>query len=462
MTKRHKSEIDGNGSACTYGTLDGTLSGLGRVREAARRNSQTRFTSLFHHLTTDLLIRAFKALNRKSAPGVDGEAWALYAEDYVNRIRVLHSQLHRGAYRAQPSKRIYIPKPNGQNRPIGIAALEDKIVQQATAWIFEAIYEEDFHGFSYGSRPGRSPHDALDALYIAITKHKVSWVLDADISGFFDSVIHDWVMKFIDHRIGDPRIHRLVKKWLKAGVSEDGEWSSTTVGTPQGAVISPILANIYLHYVLDLWVEHWRKSQAQGEVYIVRYVDDFVVGFQYKSDAEAFQQALVERMEKFGLNLHEEKTRLLEFGRFAEQNRKERGQGKPETFDFLGFTHYCSRKHSDGKFSLKRKTISKRMRGKLKKLKQELRKRMHHPIPVVGAWLRQVLTGHFQYFGVPGNRMIDRYRTAIARMWIKVLRRRSQKRGGLNWGKMKRRIDRWFPTARYTHPYPNQRFSVNT
>ncbi len=334
--------------------------GLQRVREAARRDSSLRFTCLLHHVTVELLREAYKALNPKAAPGVDGMTWSEYGKGLEERLRDLYGRVHRGGYRAQPSKRTYIYKDDGRLRPLGIAALEDKIVQLAVVWVLQAIYEEDFLGFSYGFRPGRGQHNALDAVWVAIVQRKVSWVLDADIRGFFGSIVHEWMIKFVEHRIGDKRIVRLIQKWLKAGVSEDGEWSSTVVGTPQGATVSPLLANIYLHYVLDLWVEAWRKRPARGEVYIVRYADDFVMGFQYRSDAEAFQRVLEVRMRKFGLELNTEKTRLIEFGRFAAETRAKRGNGKPETFDFLGFTHICARRRKDGRFTVRRKTIAKR------------------------------------------------------------------------------------------------------
>ncbi|RLB64386.1 MAG: group II intron reverse transcriptase/maturase [Deltaproteobacteria bacterium] len=445
-----------------YVGLSAMCSGLGRVREAAKRDPKIQFTSLLHHLTKDLLIQGFKALNKKSAVGVDDETWQMYSTDYVNRISDLHARIHRGAYRAKPSKRIYIEKDDGRKRPIGIAALEDKIVQQATTWLLEAIYEERFLSFSYGFRPGRSQHNALDAIYVAIEQRKVNWVFDADIEGFFDNLNHEWMIKFLEHCIGDPRLIRLIRKWLKAGVSEDGQWLKTEVGTPQGATISPILANIYLHYVLDLWVEQWRKRNARGEVYIVRYADDFVMGFQYESDAKAFNKDLVERLEKFGLRLHPKKTRLIKFGRFAEKDLKQDGKGSPETFEFLGFTHYCGRTRK-GKFAIKRKTSKKKMRNSIQRIKTILRKKMHYPLPIVGAWLRLSLRGHFNYYGVPGNRdSMDKFRTTVARTWIRVLQRRSQKGKSLNWSKMAGRITRWLPRAKVTHPYPNQRFCVNT
>ncbi|MCK4621733.1 MAG: group II intron reverse transcriptase/maturase, partial [Desulfuromonadales bacterium] len=359
------------------------------------------------------------------------------------------------------SKRIWIPKSDGRQRPIGITALEDKIVQQALVDILQPIYEEDFLGFSYGSRPDRSQHNTLDAIYVAITQRKVGWILDADIKGFYDNINHEWLMKFVEHRIADNRVLRLIRKFLRAGVSEDGKWSKTEVGTPQGAVISSLLANIYLHYALDLWVNKWRKHHARGEVYIVRYADDFVIGFQYQSDAKQFQTELRKRMGKFGLELHSDKTRLIEFGRFATVNHKERGKEKPETFDFLGFTHICSTRRKDGKFKLQRKTIGKRLRRKIKEIRQTLHRQRHNSIPEQGRWLRSVVVGHFNYYAVPGNRKaLETFRTQIGHAWLHALRRRSQKGRSLTWKRMQRQIEKWIPTAKVLHPYPNQRFCV--
>ena len=436
-------------------------SALDRVREAAKRDPKLRFTNLLHHVTVDLLRDAYFELKRSAAPGIDEVTWSEYGEGLEERLPVLHDRIQCGSYRAKPSKRAWIPKPDGRQRALGIAALEDKVVQQALLLVLQPIYEEDFLGFSYGSRPGRSPHQALDAVYVAITQRKVDWVLDADIRGFFDSVDHDWVIKFVEHRIGDPRILRLLRKFLRAGVSEDGEWVKTVVGTPQGAVISPLLANIYLHYVLDLWVQWWHKHHARGEVYIVRYVDDFVMGFQYRSDARRFQAALKERLLKFGLELHEGKTRLIEFGRFAIENRTERNEGKPETFDFLGFTHICA-KRRDGKiFALRRKTIAKKLRAKIEEVSRLLMRGRHKPLPNQGSWLKSVVQGHFNYYGVPGNRKaMDAFRTLVNRAWIRALRKRSHKARSLTWARMQTLVKRWIPSARIVHPYPNQRFCV--
>jgi group II intron reverse transcriptase/maturase len=317
-------------------------------------------------------------------------------------------------------------------------------VQQALATVLQQIYEVDFLGFSYGSRPGRSQHNALDAVYVAITQKKVSWVLDVDIRKFYDSLDHEWLMKFVGHRVTDQRILRLLRKFLRAGVSEDGEWSKTVVGTPQGAVISALLANVFLHYTLDLWVEQWRSRYARGEVYIVRYADDFVMGFQYRSDAEQFQTELKERLAKFSLEMHEGKTKLIEFGRFAIEDRKKHGEGK-----------------NNGRFTIYRKTITKRLRDKIKKVREILLRKRHRPVSEQGAWLRAVMQGHFNYYGVPGNRKaLDTFRKQIQQSWLQALRRRSQKARSLTWERMKKLIGTWLPTARVVHPYPNQRLCV--
>jgi group II intron reverse transcriptase/maturase len=414
-----------------------------------------------HHISVELLRRSYGALKRDAATGVDAMTWQEYGQGLEERLADLHDRVQAGRYRAHPSKRVWIDKPNGRQRPIGITALEDKIVQKALVWVLEQIYEEDFLGFSYGFRPGRSPHHALDAVYVAITQRKVSWVLDADIRGFFDTLDHGWLMKFVEHRVADPRILRLIRKFLRAGVSEDGQWSKTEVGTPQGAVLSPLLANIYLHYVLDLWVDWWRGHHAQGEVYIIRYCDDFVLGFQYRSDAERFQKGLARRLTQFSLELHSEKTRLIEFGRFAAANRSKRGGGKPETFDFLGFTHCCSKRRSDGGFTVRRKTIAKRMRAKLKDVNQALKRKRYLPIRLQGRWLGSVIQGHLNYYGVPGNaESLSAFRGRIVRSWWKALRRRSQKGRRLTWSRFRNWIEKWIPSVRIVHPYPNQRLRV--
>jgi RNA-directed DNA polymerase len=431
--------------------------GLSGVREAAKKRRQERFTALLHHVSVDLLRGSYYALKRQAAPGVDGVTWQEYETGLEGRLADLHSRVHRGAYRAQPSRRVYIPKADGRQRPLGIAALEDKIVQQAVVTILNQIYEVDFQGFSYGFRPGRSPHQALDALTVGIQRKRVNWVLDADIRGFFDNMSHEWTMKFVEHRVADRRILRLIQKWLKAGISEDGQWSESTVGTPQGAVISPLLANVYLHYVFDLWIEAWRQKVAKGDVIVVRYADDLVVGFENRMEAERFLKAFRERLAKFGLELHPEKTRLIEFGRFAARDREQRGEGKPETFTFLGFTHHCGKRRSNGTFIVWRKTAKKRMVAKLHAIKAELRRRMHEPVADVGAWLQKVVNGYYRYHAVPGN--IDRlsvFGQRLRRMWRLILRRRSQRRR--SWNRVTRLFKRWIPAPRVLHPYPTARF----
>jgi RNA-directed DNA polymerase len=435
--------------------------GLWGVREAAKRDKKLRFTALLHHVTVERLRTSYFELKRSAAPGVDGVTWLAYGQDLEKRIADLHGRVQRGAYRAQPSQRAWIPKADGRQRPLGIAALEDKIVQQAVKTVLERIYEEDFLGFSYGFRPGRSCHNALDALWMGITHRKVNWVLDADIRGFFDNIDHEWLRRFLEHRIADRRILRLIRKWLTAGVSEDGQWSRSTVGTPQGSVISPILANVFLHYVFDLWANQWRQRHARGSVIMVRYADDFVMGFQDRGDADRCLRELRKRFERFGLQLHPEKTRLIEFGRYAAERREKRGQGKPETFNFLGFTHYCGTTRK-GAFTIKRKSIAKRMRAKLQEIKTQLRLRMHNSVVEVGGWLRSVVRGWFNYHAVPGNvNCLDQFRTQVQRLWRRVLRKRSQKGRCWTWERLRRLTDRWLPKAQILHPYPDQRLIVS-
>jgi group II intron reverse transcriptase/maturase len=421
-----------------------------------------RFTSLWHHVySLEALGNAYHNLKRDAAPGVDGQTWREYGLELEDNLRDLSDRLKRGAYRAKPVKRTYIPKSDGRQRPLGVTTLEDKIVQRATTAVLNEIYETDFMGFSYGFRPGRSPHDALDALYVAVMTKKVSWVLDADICGYFDAIDHEWLMKFIEHRTADKRVLRQIKKWLNAGVLEEGTRIDVEEGVPQGGSVSPLLANVYLHYVFDLWAHQWRQKHVTGDIVIVRFCDDFVVGFENRQEAERFKEALIERFEKFNLELHADKTRLIEFGRFAARSRERKGLGKPETFDFLGLTHICGRTQR-GKFIVLRHTIGKRMRSKLMELGRELRRRLHEPIPLVGKWLRSVLNGHLRYFGVPGNsRKLESFRYHLSKLWYKALRRRSQ-RSKLNWERMNRLIDRWLPKVRVMHPYPDFQLYVST
>lgn len=437
----------------------GVSQGLTGVRRVAKERKEMKFTALLHHLTITLLRDSFYALKRKAAPGVDGVTWQEYETGLDGRLADLHSRVHRGAFRAQPSRRVFIPKPDGRQRPLGVAALEDKVVQQAVVTILSNIYEEDFRGFSYGFRPGRSQHQALDALYVAITRKKVNWILDCDIKGFFDNLSHDWLLKFVQHRVADPRILRLIQKWLKAGVMEEGEWKDTEMGTPQGSVISPLLANIYLHYVFDLWVDVWRKKCARGDVIVVRYADDNVLGFQHLAEADRFLVEFRDRLRRFGLELHPDKTRRIEFGRFAEVNRSQRGEGKPEAFDFLGFTH-ISGKDRKGSYAMKRKTISKRMRAKLLEIKEQLRRRMHEPVAQTGQWLRAVVQGYFNYHAVPGNiDTLSAFRYRLIRLWRSMLIHRGQKHN-LTWERMRKLADRWIPQPRILHPYPRVRFDA--
>jgi len=450
------------GQPNTYPTQSGkgVSQGLAGVRKAAKENKEMKFTALLHHLTVDLLRESFYSLKRKAAPGVDGVTWQEYEDGLEDRLTDLHGRVHRGAYRATPSRRVYIEKEDGRQRPLGVAALEDKLVQYAVATILNQIYEEEFLGFSYGFRSGRSQHDALDALSYALLKKKVNYILDADVRSFFDNLDKGWMIRFIEHRVADPRILRLIQKWLKAGVMEEGKWSEPKTGTPQGSVISPLLANVYLHYAFDLWVNVWRNKRAQGEVVAVRYADDVILGFQYRTDADRFLENLRERLAMFGLELHPDKTRRIEFGRFAEENRNRRGEGKPETFDFLGFTH-ISAKNSLGRFTVRRKTIRKRMRAKLRQLKQELQQRMHDPIAQTGRWLRSVVQGYFNYYAVPGNLdSLAVFRERLLGLWWRRLRRRSQ-RDRFSWNRMLTLGRRWLPEPRVLHPYPAVRFAAN-
>jgi len=432
---------------------------LERVRQAARERKEERFTALLHHITTDLLRLSFYALKRQAAPGVDGVTWQDYEADLESNLASLHERVQRGTYRALPSRRKNIPKPDGRVRALGIAAVEDKIVQRAAVAVLGAIYEEDFLGFSYGFRPRRGQHDALDALCVAIDRKKVSWILDVDIRSFFDQLSRDWLVRFLKHRIADQRMLRLVRKWLNAGVLEEGVWTDSEAGVPQGATISPLLANVYLHFTFDLWVQQWRKRHARGDMVVVRFADDSVLGFQYKSDAERFLADMRERLQKFSLSLHPDKTRLIEFGRFAASNRERQGLGKPETFTFLGFTFICG-KARDGRFFIQRSTRRDRMRATLKRVKDELWKQRHHAIAQQGTWLKKVVQGFYAYHAVPGNgRATAAFRFHITNLWWNVLARRSQ-RDNTTWERMQRLFNQWLPRPRTLHPWPRERFDV--
>ena len=446
----------------TQGQVDLTAA-LDRIRQAAREDTGRRFTALWHHVyNVNRLRQAYAALKRDAAAGVDGQTWKSYGRDLEANLNDLSGRLQRGAYRAQPVKRVYIPKADGRERPIGITVLEDKIVQRATVEVLNAVYETDFRGISYGFRPGRNQHQALDAVTVAIEQRKISWVLDADIRGFFDTIDHTRMLEFVAHRIADRRVQRHIQKWLRAGVLEEGQVRAVDEGVPQGGSISPLLANIYLHYALDQWVLWWREKRARGEVIVVRYADDFIIGFQYEDDAKRMHAELKERLEKFNLELSEEKTRLIEFGRFAASNRAERGEGKPETFTFLGFVHICG-KRQDGKFCVLRKTMAKKMAAKLKDLSAQLRQRINHRIREVGPWLGAVLRGHYAYYGVPRNyKSLNAFRRHVIWRWRQALRRRGDKKGRITWARMRQLADLWLPPPRIMHPYPNQRLYVNT
>jgi len=429
------------------------------VREAAVRDKEARFTALLHHVTLSRLRWAYWAISPRAAPGVDGVTWAAYRQDLEANLRDLHERVQQGRFRASPSRRAWIPKADGRQRPLGIATLEDKIVQRAVVEVLNAIYEVDFRGFSYGFRPRRGPHQALDALATGIMSKKVNWVLDADIRDFFGQLDRDWLRKFLGHRIADQRVLRLIGRWLAAGVVEDGKWAESDKGSPQGASVSPLLANVYLHYVLDLWADWWRRRHARGDMIIVRFADDFIIGFEHRDDAERFLAELRGRFAKFGLELHPDKTRLVEFGRRAARDRAARGEGKPETFAFLGFTHICATSRS-GRFWIRRKTSSKRVRAKLAEVKAEIRRRRCLPIPEQGRWLASVVRGHQAYYAVPGNcDAVNAFRTQVARHWYQALRRRSQK-ASITWARMNRIVTWWLPKTRILHPFPEARFAA--
>lgn len=456
-----KRNTDQPGTSRTQSRTNEVSPGLERVRQNARKDKKMKFTALLHHVNEGSLLRAFYRLQPKAAPGTDGVVWQQYRVNLAANVKDLCGRVHRGSYRAKPSRRVYIPKADGRTRPLGIAALEDKIVQAAVVEVLNAIYEADFLGFSYGFRPGRGAHDALDALAVAIQRRRVNWVLDADIRGFFDRIDHDWMMKFLQHRIADRRLLRLIGKWLRAGVIEQDRWKAIEAGTPQGATISPLLANIYLHYALDTWAHHWRRRHARGEVVLVRYADDFVMGFEHREEAEQFLSLLHQRMGKFELELHGDKTRLIRFGRYAAEKQARADEGKPETFNFLGFTHICGRSRSGG-FLLMRHSMSKRLRAKLSEVKTELQVRRHQPLQVQGEWLCAVLRGYIRYHGVPTNvHALSRFRTGLARCWYRSLLRRSQKRR-LTWERMDTYVSRWLPAPRICHPWSTVRFDAKT
>lgn len=455
-----KGNADESPASRTQSRKHDASTGLEGIREMAKQNRKCRFTALLHHVTPSLLVESFYALRKQAAAGVDGVTWQAYENVLHGRVHELHREIHTGAYRAQPSRRVHIPKADGRLRPLGIAALEDKVVQQAVAMVLNAIYEQDFLGFSYGFRQGRSQHDALDALSEGIAGRKVNWILDADIRSFFDEIDHEWMIRFLEHRIADRRIIRLIRKWLTAGVIENGRRIAADRGTPQGAVISPLLANIYLHYALDLWAHQWRQRHAAGDVILIRYADDSVMGFQYEGEARRFLAALRERLARFKLELHPDKTRLIQFGRYAAQRCRERGERKPETFDFLGFTHCCGR--YSGGFKIVRLTIKKRMRATLATIRTTLMRRRHEPVPVVGRWLGRVVTGYLNYHAVPGNMCrLAGFLSEVCRSWRHALMRRSQ-RHRMPWIRFSRLIRKYLPPCRVVHPFPSERFYVNT
>lgn len=436
--------------------------GLQAVRRAAQRDKALRFTALLHHVTVELLQRSYHSLKHGAKAGLDSITWKTYGENLERNLTNLHQRIHNGSYRSKPALRVYIPKADGSQRPLSVWCLEDKIVQQAVVQVLNAIYETDFRDFSYGFRPNRGQHDALDALQVAIYKKRINWILDADIRKFFDTVNHDQLLKLLQHRIQDKRILRLIKKWMQVGVSELGRTIRSQIGIPQGAVVSPVLANVYLHYVYDLWVKAWRSKRATGDVIVIRYADDTIVGFQHYGDATAFRSNLEERMRHFGLSLHPEKTRLLLFGRFAAQRCRERGQGKPETFDFLGFTHYCTKSIKTGWYVVGRKTIKRRMRKQLQQIKTELRKRICRPIDETGRWINRILTGHLNYYAVPGNgKALSSFFYRVSWYWLRSLRRRSQ-RHNMTWKRFGRIRDTYFPKIRIVHPQPWHRFNAKT
>jgi len=446
-------------NTCRTQRRESVPQGLDRVRERAKAKKKERFTALLHHVSIDLLTESYQRLKRDAAAGVDGVSWWQYGEQLEANLLRLHERIHRGSYRPQPVRRVYIVKENGEKRALGVTALEDKIVQRAVMDVLNAIYEVDFRGFSYGFRSGRSQHDALDALAAAIKQRKMMWIADLDVAKFFDRLDHSWLIRFLEHRIADQRVIRLIRQWLEAGVMENGEWMSAEEGSPQGAVISPLLANVYLHYTFDLWADRWRRSIGKGEIIFVRFADDIVAGFHHEDQARKFLSALHTRLNQFALSLHPQKTRLIEFGRFAARDRRCKGLGKPECFDFLGFTHICDRNRNGG-FQLLRRSRRDRMRKKLREISEQLRKRMHHAIREQGQWLGQVLRGYFAYHAVPTNsHRLKAFRHHVVEMWRRTLLRRSQK-DRTTWDKMERLTERWLPRPDILHPWPEARFLV--
>lgn len=453
-----KGNADHEGSPRTQ-RRDQEMPGLARIRQAARRDKSSQLTALLHHIHRDSLAEAFYALKRDAAAGVDGMTWRAYEHDLSTRLKGLEDRIHRGAYHPLPSRRRMIPKAGGGERPLAITALEDKIVQRAVQTVLNAIYEEDFLGFSYGFRPGRSQHDALDALVVGIGQKRINWILDADIRSFFDTVSQEWLIRFVEHRVGDKRIIRLLQKWLKAGVLEDGKVSVSEAGTGQGSVISPLLANIYLHYVIDLWAKQWCRREVKGDMIIVRYADDIVVGFEHEAEARRFLEAMGERLRGFALSLHPDKTRIVEFGRSAAANRMRRGLGKPETFTFLGFTFICA-KTAAGRFLIKRKSRRDRVLRKLKDIKEDLRRRCHQRIAEQGKWLGQVVRGFFNYHAVPTNfEALRMFRRQVIWLWKRALTARGN-RDKTYWNEIMKLAKDYLPTPRILHPWPEQRFAV--
>ena len=440
-----------------------TPSALARVRQTAHRDKALRFTALLHHVYDSGRLRtAYFALKRDASAGIDGETWRHYGEELEANLQDLAARLQRGAYRAKPVRRAYIPKADGRQRPLGVPTLEDKIVQRAVVEVLGAIYETDFLGFSYGFRPRRSPHQALDALAVGIGTKRVKWVLDADLRSFFDTLKHDWLVKFVEHRIGDRRVLRLIQKWLAAGVLEDGRRTVSEVGTVQGGSVSPLLANIYLHYVFDLWVQRWRKKRAQRRCRRRALRRRLHRGVRAPARGRAVPRRVARAVGAIRLGAAPGQDAT---GRIRALRRDQIGGGGASASrrrsTFLGFTHICGWTRA-GHFTVLRHTMRKRWQAKLQEVKAELRRRGHASIPELGAYLRSVVGGHVRYYGVPLNsRAIQAFRWAVGRLWKRTLERRSQ-RTRVAWARMRRLIDRWLPPARVCHPYPLVRLGVMT